>query len=64
MLECDFNAAYSMLSVAFVLAVNSALTKELRTLVAFLTRRFVCVCVCAGGKISRLSVNHLVTFLA
>ena len=36
----------SVLSVAFVLAVNSALTKELRTLVAFLTRRFVCVCVC------------------
>ena len=28
------------LSVAFVLAVNSALTKELRTLVAFLTGRF------------------------
>ena len=52
---------YSMLSVVFVLAVNSALTKELRTLVAFLTRRFVCMC--AGGKISRLAGMHLGTFL-
>ena len=42
----------ALLSVACDLAVNfevynlSALTKELRTLVVFLTRRFVCVCVC------------------
>ena len=58
------------LSVACVVAVNfevytlSALTKKLRTLVAFLTRRCVCVCVCAGGKISRLAVIDLGTFLA
>ena len=57
-----------MLSVAYVVAVNfevytlSALAKKLRTLVAFLTRRFVCVC--AGGKISRLTVVDLGTFLA
>ena len=63
-------AHYSMLSVACVVAVNfevytlSALTKKLRTLVAFLTRRCVCVCVCAGGKISRLAVIDLGTFLA
>ena len=50
--------------VLFASLIASAFTKELRTLVAFLTRRFVCVCVCAGGKISRLSVNHLGTFLA
>ena len=60
----------SVLSVAYVVAVNfevytlSALTKKLRTLVAFLTRRCVCVCVCAGGKISRLAVVDLGTFLA
>ena len=43
--------------VLFASLIASAFTKELRTLVAFLTRRFVCMC--AGGKISRLSGIHL-----
>ena len=48
--------------VLFASLIASAFTKELRTLVAFLTRRFVCMC--AGGKISRLAVVDLGTFLA
>ena len=43
--------------VLFASLIASAFTKELRTLVAFLTRRFVCMC--AGGKISRLAGIHL-----
>ena len=43
--------------VLFASLIASAFTKELRTLVAFLTRRFVCMC--AAGKISRLAGNHL-----
>ena len=52
----------ALLSVACDLAVNfevynlSALTKELRTLVAFLTRRFVCVCVQAVRSQDLLSL--------
>ena len=51
-------------AVNFEVYTLSALTKKLRTLVAFLTRRCVCVCVCAGGKIARLAVIDLGTFLA
>ena len=43
--------------VLFASLIASAFTKELRTLVAFLTRRFVCMC--AGDKISRLAGIHL-----
>ena len=70
MIECAFNDAYSMLSVAYVVAVNfevytlSALTKKLRTLVAFLTRRFVCVCVCVQAVRSQDLLIHLGAFLA
>ena len=42
---------------SLVFVKPAAFTKELRTLVAFLTRRFVCVC--AGGKISRLAGIHV-----
>ena len=43
--------------VLFASLIASAFKKELRTLVAFLTRWFVCMC--AGGKISRLAGIHL-----